>query len=52
MQFDLELKQIRFVRIATVNIILTKIKGNRSVGGMVKQKVVINAPKKTEGYGV
>ena len=49
MQFDLEFEQIRLVSKATVNVIATKTQGNKSVGGMVKQKVVNNAPKKTEG---
>ncbi|HGV3499257.1 TPA: phage baseplate protein [Klebsiella michiganensis] len=48
MQFDLEFEQIRLVSTATVNVIATKTQGNRSVGGTVKQKVVNNAPKKTE----
>lgn len=49
MQFDLEFEQIRLVSKATVNVIATKTQGNKSVGGTVKQKVVNNAPKKTEG---
>ncbi|WP_370429217.1 phage baseplate protein [Klebsiella michiganensis] len=48
MQFDLEFEQIRLVSTATVNVIATKTQSNRSVGGTVKQKVVNNAPKKTE----
>ncbi|WP_239692794.1 phage baseplate protein [Enterobacter roggenkampii] len=48
MQFDLEFEQIRLVSKATVNVIATKTQGNKSVGGTVKQKVVNNAPKKTE----
>lgn len=48
MQFDLEFEQIRLVSTATVNAIATKTQSNRSVGGTVKQKVVNNAPKKTE----
>ncbi|HID4698328.1 TPA: phage baseplate protein [Enterobacter cloacae] len=49
MQFDLEFEQIRLVSKATVNVIATKTQGNKSVGGTVKQIVVNNAPKKTEG---
>ncbi|HCJ6658405.1 TPA: hypothetical protein NU786_002489 [Enterobacter hormaechei subsp. xiangfangensis] len=49
MQFDLEFEQIRLVSKATVNVIATETQGNKSVGGTVKQKVVNNAPKKTEG---
>lgn len=49
MQFDLEFEQIRLVSKATVNVIATKTQSNKSVGGTVKQKVVNNAPKKTEG---
>ncbi|HHW3961988.1 TPA: phage baseplate protein [Raoultella planticola] len=49
MQFDLEFEQIRLVSTATVNVIATKTQSNKSVGGTVKQKVVNNAPKKTEG---
>ena len=48
MQFDLEFEQVRLVSTATVNVIATKTQSNRSVGGTVKQKVVNNAPKKTE----
>ncbi|EPG6279107.1 phage baseplate protein [Citrobacter freundii] len=48
MQFDLEFEQVRLVTTATVNVIATKTQSNRSVGGTVKQKVVNNAPKKTE----
>lgn len=48
MQFDLEFEQVRLVSTATVNVIATKMQSNRSVGGTVKQKVVNNAPKKTE----
>lgn len=48
MQFDLEFEQIRLVSTATVNVIATKTKANKNVGGTVKQKVVNNAPKKTE----
>ncbi|AXQ35393.1 phage baseplate protein [Enterobacter cloacae complex sp. IR53043] len=48
MQFDLEFEQIRLVSTATVNVIATKTQGNKSIGGTVKQKVVNNAPKKTE----
>jgi hypothetical protein len=47
MQFDLEFEQIRLVSTATVNVI-AKTQGNKSIGGTVKQKVVNNAPKKTE----
>lgn len=31
-----------------INVIATKTQGNKSVGGTVKQRVVNNAPKKTE----
>ena len=48
MQFDLEFEQVRLVSTATVNVIATKMQSNRSVGGTVEQKVVNNAPKKTE----
>ncbi|WP_314419340.1 phage baseplate protein [Pseudescherichia vulneris] len=48
MQFDLEFEQIRLVSKATVNVIATKTKANKNVGGTVKQKVVNNTPKKTE----
>lgn len=48
MQFDLEFEQVRLVSTATVNVIATKTQSNRSIGGTVKQKVVNNAPKKTE----
>ena len=48
MQFDLEFEQIRLVSSSTVNVIATKTKDNKSVGGTVKQRVVNNAPKKTE----
>ncbi|WP_312671679.1 phage baseplate protein [Pseudescherichia sp.] len=48
MQFDLEFEQLRLVSTATVNVIATKTKANKNVGGTVKQKVVNNAPKKTE----
>jgi len=48
MQFDLEFEQIRLVSTATVNVIATKTQSNKSTGGTVKQKVVNNAPKKTE----
>ncbi|EPB6868894.1 phage baseplate protein [Enterobacter asburiae] len=48
MQFDLEFEQVRLVSTATVNVIATKTQGNKSIGGTVKQKVVNNAPKKTE----
>ncbi|EOV9673076.1 phage baseplate protein [Cronobacter turicensis] len=50
MQFDLEFEQIRLVSSATVNVIATKTQANKSTGGTMKQKVVVNnAPKKTEG---
>ncbi|EPJ5097131.1 hypothetical protein JK156_04580 [Enterobacter ludwigii] len=49
MQFYLEFEQIRLVSTATVNVIATKTQGNKSIGGTVKQKVVNNAPKKSEG---
>ena len=49
MQFYLEFEQIRLVSTATVNVIATKTQGNKSVGGTVKQRVVNNASKKTEG---
>ncbi|HDX9118484.1 hypothetical protein UXO19_21795 [Enterobacter hormaechei] len=48
MQFDLEFEQVRLVSTATVNVIATKTQSNKSTGGTVKQKVVNNAPKKTE----
>lgn len=49
MQFDLDFEQVRLVSKAEVNVIATKTQSNKSVGGTVKQKVVNNAPKKTEG---
>ncbi|EPC4574388.1 phage baseplate protein [Klebsiella variicola] len=38
MQFDLEFEQIRLVSYAETNVIATKTKGNKNVGGTVKQK--------------
>nr|DAY73804.1 MAG TPA: hypothetical protein [Caudoviricetes sp.] len=38
MQFDLEFEQIRLVTYAETNVIATKTKGNKNVGGTVKQK--------------
>lgn len=49
MQFDLEFEQVRLVSYAETNVIATKTQGNKNVGGTVKQRVVNNAPKKTEG---
>ncbi|HHN5526694.1 TPA: phage baseplate protein [Klebsiella aerogenes] len=48
MQFDLEFEQVRLVSKAEVNVIATKTLSNKSLGGTKKQKVVNNAPKKTE----
>lgn len=38
MQFDLEFEQVRLVTYAETNVIATKTKGNKNVGGTVKQK--------------
>jgi hypothetical protein len=40
MQFELEFEQIRLVSYGETNIIATKTKANKNVGGTVKQKVV------------
>ena len=40
MQFDLEFEQIRLVSYGETNVIATKTKANKNVGGTVKQKVV------------
>ena len=40
MQFDLEFEQIRLATYAETNVIATKTKSNKNVGGTVKQKVV------------
>ena len=38
MQFDLEFEQVRLVSYAETNVIATKTKSNKNVGGTVKQK--------------
>lgn len=40
MQFELEFEQIRLVSYGETNVIATKTKANKNVGGTVKQKVV------------
>lgn len=41
MQFDLDFEQIRLVSYGETNLIATKTKANKNVGGTVKQKVVV-----------
>ena len=44
MQFDLEFEQIRLVSYGEANVIATKTKANKNVGGTVKQKVPSQPP--------
>lgn len=44
MQFDLEFEQIRLVSYGEANVIATKTKPNKNVGGSVKDKVPVQAP--------
>ena len=51
MQFDLEFEQIRLVSYGETNVIATKTKANKNVGGTVKQKVVAPQGNLTEQTG-